>query len=157
MATRVVKRRLPQKEGAAPQVLSSSVEEFGRRLFAELEKRRWSQSDLARKAWPDEKPKTDRNGYAVVPKRDLISSWVRGKAVPTPANLDAICKAMHLDPAELAPDLTASAVRQEPASFSMQVARDRSDLCYVRVNRLMPMSAALKIGAIIDALDQDTK
>ncbi len=151
-----VKRRITPKGEEVP-VLTSDIERFGARLYAELEKRGWSQSELARRAFPNEKKKVDNRGYDVTPKRDIISAWVRGKAMPNPQNLQAICKAMNLEPSELAPDITARTVANEIHSLAIQMAQDQPGKCYLRVNRLVPLKIALQIADILEKYDAENK
>ena len=67
--------------------------EFGRRLQRELIRKQWNQSDLARAA----------KKFVPDIERYNISHWVRGQHMPTPVNLDAIAKALGVDPSVLMP------------------------------------------------------
>lgn len=150
-----IKRRIASNSQETV-VLTSDVEAFGRRLYNELERRGWSQSELARRAFPNEKKKVDNRGYDVTPKRDIISSWVRGKAVPNPQNLQAICKALNIEPSDLAPDITARTVANEIPSLAIQMAQDQPGQCFLRVNRLVPLNVALEVAGVLEKFDRSS-
>ena len=73
-------------------------QEFGNRLAAELAKREWSQSDLARLVFDQT--------HAVGPGargRDIISAYVLGHSLPTPPHLKLICDALGVPQEDLLP------------------------------------------------------
>jgi transcriptional regulator with XRE-family HTH domain len=70
--------------------------QFGRRLQKALNARGWTQSELARRIASLLKP-TVRIG------RDNVSKWVRGKVLPSPPALEAICKILEMETNELLP------------------------------------------------------
>jgi transcriptional regulator with XRE-family HTH domain len=71
--------------------------EFGRRLQKELNARGWTQSELAR-----------RIARLLLPNfrigRDNVSKWVRGRALPLPPALEAICKVLEIETSDLLPE-----------------------------------------------------
>jgi transcriptional regulator with XRE-family HTH domain len=71
--------------------------QFGRRLQKALNARGWTQSELARRIASLLKP-TFRIG------RDNVSKWVRGKVLPLPPALEAICKILEMETNELLPE-----------------------------------------------------
>jgi transcriptional regulator with XRE-family HTH domain len=71
--------------------------EFARRLQKALNARGWTQSELARRIAPLLKP-TFRIG------RDNVSKWVRGKVLPLPPALEAICKVLEIETRDLLPE-----------------------------------------------------
>src|SRR4051794_35441580 len=70
---------------------------FGRRLQRELNLRGWTQAELARRIAPLLKP-TFRIG------RDNVSKWIRGKVLPLPPALEAICKVLEMETRDLLPE-----------------------------------------------------
>jgi transcriptional regulator with XRE-family HTH domain len=148
-----VKRMMSQK-GEEVNTLSSDVEAFGRKLFFELERRGWSQSDLARKLFPNSDVKYDNRGYTVTKGRDVVSSWVRGKALPSPQNLIKVAAALGMDPEVLAPDITTSTIEKENPTLSINMIAGHVDKCYLRVNRLVPLSVALEIAKLLEGVEK---
>jgi transcriptional regulator with XRE-family HTH domain len=74
--------------------------EFARRLQKALNARGWTQSELARRIAPLLKP-TFRIG------RDNVSKWVRGRVLPLPPALEAICKVLEMETSDLLPERAA--------------------------------------------------
>ena len=70
--------------------------EFGRRLQKALNDKGWTQSELARRI--ASKLPTFRIG------RDNVSKWVRGKVLPLPPALEAICKVLEMETRDLLPE-----------------------------------------------------
>jgi transcriptional regulator with XRE-family HTH domain len=70
--------------------------EFGRRLQMELNDKGWTQSELARRIAP--LLPNSRTG------RDNVSKWVRGKVLPLPPALYAICKILEMETSDLLPE-----------------------------------------------------
>jgi transcriptional regulator with XRE-family HTH domain len=70
--------------------------EFGRRLQKALNARGWTQSELARRT------------ARLLPNfrigRDNVSKWVRGKVLPLPPALEAMCKVLEMETSDLLPE-----------------------------------------------------
>ena len=81
-------RKPPARDKFSPEAL-----EFGRKLQRELIRKQWNQSDLARAA----------KKFVPDIERYNVSHWVRGQHIPTPVNLDAIARALGIDPSVLMP------------------------------------------------------
>ena len=148
-----IKRLMSQKDEEI-NTLSSDVEAFGRKLFFELEKRGWSQSDLARRIFPDAKTKYDNRGYSVTKGRDVVSTWVRGKALPSPQNLKKVAAALGMEPEMLAPNITTGTIEKENPTLSINMIAGHVDKCYLRINRLVPLSTALEIAKLLEAVEK---
>lgn len=119
--------------GMAPKHLTK--QQFGRRLYQMMLSRGWNQSELARQA---DLP------------RDSISTYVRGVALPTPKSLQALATALGVAPADLLPNAIEAAIDDDHPSFSIQVSPSAPSVAWLRVNRLVTMSAAMKIGEILE-------
>ena len=120
--------------------------EFGKRLYALMAERRWSQSDLARAAF-------GINPKSGLPRgRDAISKYIAGAIMPTPKSLGKLADALGMDPEELLPNSIHDSMADEPPSFEVkQVAGDRARV-WLQVNRpCSPKTAA----RILDLLNQD--
>ncbi len=113
-------------------------QEFGRRLNDLMKHKGWHQSELARRA-----------GL----QRDSISTYVRGRTLPTPKNLKALAQALDIKPEALLPNHTESAIDADHPAFELRVSQSDPDFAWVRVNRLVKLSTATKI---IEILQEDT-
>lgn len=123
--------------------------EFARRLQAEIMKRGWSQSDLARQA-ALHLPKNKRMG------RDDISTYIRGHAIPRPDKLAAICAALGVEPGYLVPE-GARRSADERAPTKPEFRHNDDGTIYVRVNQSLPGPLALEIQAKIYAYNHPEK
>jgi transcriptional regulator with XRE-family HTH domain len=69
---------------------------FGRRLQNQLNARGWTQAELARRI------------ARLLPNfrigRDNVSKWIRGKVLPLPPALEAICKVLEVETTDLLPE-----------------------------------------------------
>ncbi|MBI2240259.1 MAG: helix-turn-helix transcriptional regulator [Magnetospirillum gryphiswaldense] len=115
---------------------SLTKQEFGRRLFALMDAKRWRQSELARQAG--------------LP-RDAVSVYIRGKSLPTPTNLQKLADAFGLLPEELLPNHLGSAIDEdELPAFEMKVSMGAPNMAWVRVNRLVSTQTAVKIAELLE-------
>lgn len=111
-------------------------QEFGRRLYTLMIGRGWNQSELARQA---DLP------------RDSISTYVRGRTLPTPKSLQALAKALDMTPADLLPNAVESAVDEDMPSIEMRVSTSAPGAAWLRVNRLVSLQTAAEVIRIIEA------
>lgn len=114
--------------------------EFGRRLHKLILERGWNQSDLAR---------------AANIGRDAVSAYVNGRSFPTPLMLDRVCKALDVERDELLPNHVMRAIEDDVPAVSMQVAAGHHGKAYLRINRLVSFSTAVKIVEMIDEDDHN--
>lgn len=111
-------------------------QEFGRRLYSLMVSRGWTQSEFSR-----------RSGIP----RDSISTYVRGKSLPTPPNLKMLAAAFDISPDDLLPNYVEGAMADEESpSFEMKVSNAAPGTAWVRVNRLVSMTAAIAIASILE-------
>jgi len=111
-------------------------QEFGRRLYSLMVAKGWHQSELARQSG--------------IP-RDSISTYVRGRSLPTPSNLKRLADTFGLQAEELLPNYNEAATAdEENPSFEMKVSSAAPGTAWVRVNRLVSMTAAIKIAGILE-------
>ena len=111
-------------------------QEFGRRLYNLMIAQGWNQSELARRA---DLP------------RDSISTYIRGRVLPTPKSLACLAKALNMQTVDLLPNAAESAFDEDVPSLEMRVSTSAPNMAWVRVNRLLPLSTAAKIIEIIEA------
>lgn len=117
-------------------------QEFGKRLYRLMTGKGWNQSELARRA--------DLN-------RDAISTYVRGRVLPTPVSLQALAKALGVAPDELLPNHVESAIDADQPAFEMKVSPSAPNMAWLRVNRLVSVATAVKVAELLqddDAFDR---
>jgi hypothetical protein len=150
------KRRIPSRKPAeslpAP-LVSDEREEFGKRLYQALIDADMSQSDLARAVFNETK-EDPRTGYEIVVGRDRISQYVKGRQFPEPRAFKKICDVLKKRPEELAPKMVGSTIERESPSFEIRMVGDRIDAVLLRINKIVPLALATKIGEMIDAAEK---
>lgn len=123
--------------GAPPEAIRM---EFARRLQRALNERGWTQSELARHVAP--LLKNRRLG------RDNISKYVRGKVLPLPVALDAICKVLELQTSDLLP------VRHAPIGSTehppINVRMVEGGMGWLQVNMALPFDTIVEIQKLIN-------
>lgn len=132
---------LAQDDSPSPTTLKPkhlTKQEFGRRLYNLILQRGWSQSDTAREAGLE---------------RDKVSVYVRGKSLPTPTNLEKLSKAFGVKPEELLPNYVESAIDEDAPAFEMKVSTADTGVAWLRVNRMVKTSTAVKIAELLEADD----
>lgn len=110
-------------------------QEFGKRLYRLMLGKGWHQSELAR-----------QSGLP----RDSISTYVRGRSLPTPQNLAVLAECLGVAPEELLPNHAESAIDEENPAFEMKVSTSAPGTAWVRVNRLVTMATAVKIADLLE-------
>lgn len=113
-----------------------SKQEFGRRLANFLDRKNWNQSDLAR--------------HANLP-RDSISTYVRGKVLPTPKSLRAMADALGTTPTDLLPNAAENAIDADVPSIEMRVSVSAPGTAWLRVNRMLTVETAAQIISLVNA------
>ena len=125
------------KTSLAPKMLTK--QEFGRRVYELMIKKDWNQSDLARHA---------NLG------RDSISTYVRGKALPDPRNLQRLAKALGVEASALLPNTMESAIDAEHPAFEIKMAHGDPGKVWLKVNRMVMAPTATKIFDLIQKDDE---
>jgi transcriptional regulator with XRE-family HTH domain len=123
--------------------------EFARRLQDAMICKGWSQSDLARFAslhFPKPTPGQKRGNCGI--QRHLISRYIGGSMLPNPVNLEALAKALNVEPGDLMPAVVPG-VRNDPVPFELRALPDGR--IFVRVAQPVSQQTALKI---LDLLTQ---
>jgi transcriptional regulator with XRE-family HTH domain len=136
----VVVRPVPEGVDLAPQALSR--QEFGRRLYALMLERNWNQSELARQA--------DLG-------RDAVSGYVRGRQFPEPKSLEKLAKALHMKPQDLLPNAAMRAIDSEVPAFEMKQAAGHPDKVWLRVNRMVSITQAAQVFAVLNPKDEPSQ
>lgn len=120
--------------GSAPKHLTK--QEFGRVIYKLMMARGWNQSELARQA---DLP------------RDSVSTYVRGVSFPTPKSLQKLAKAFGMTPADLLPNSIEAAIDEDTPSLEMKTSTSAPGAAWLRVNRLVSLSTAVKIIELVEA------
>ena len=110
-------------------------QEFGRRLYQLMLARGWNQSELARQ---------------VDLPRDSVSTYIRGRTLPTPKSLQAMADALGVTPADILPNSIESAVDEDMPSIEMRVSTSAPSMAWLRINRLVSLSTAAKVIEMIE-------
>lgn len=154
--SRNAKRYLPSAETAgATAVERHELATFSETLHRELLARGWSQSDLAKKIWNEER--TDSRGYTSVVGRDRVSSWVRGRVLPDPKSLKRIADALDMSAEDLAPNLTAAAVSKQEPTLGITAVAGRHDQVLLQVRMLVPLKVAVDVAGILQRAEEEAK
>lgn len=111
-------------------------QEFGRRLYRLMIAKGWNQSELARQA-----------GIT----RDSVSTYVRGVSLPEPLNLSKLASALGVTTTELLPNAVESAIDEDVPSLELKISSSNSMLAWLRVNRLVTTSTAMKVVELLNA------
>ncbi|WP_439392600.1 helix-turn-helix domain-containing protein [Bradyrhizobium sp. PMVTL-01] len=98
----------------------------------------WRQADLARQAG--------------IP-RNAVSVYIRAASLPTPANLEKLAKALDVKPEQLLPNYTESAIERDNPELEFRVSPADPSKAWLRINRLVHTSTAIKIFSLLDADD----
>lgn len=114
-------------------------EEFGRRVYTAMLAKNWTQAELARQA-------------KVLP--DSVSNYVRGAILPSPQNLKKLAEALDVTVEDLLPNYTEGAIEQESEpAFDMKVSAADPKKAWLRVNRLVNFTTAIKVGELLNEED----
>ena len=108
-------------------------EDLARKLRLALHTREWNQSDLAR--------------AASLP-RELISSYINGRAFPTTRSLRRLADALQLKIEDLAPQAPGMFQWEPPPT--MEITGLANGMAKITVNTVVPISVALEIGRLIE-------
>jgi transcriptional regulator with XRE-family HTH domain len=125
----------PTEETLRPKHLTK--QDFGRRLYKLMIARGWNQSELGRQSNLS---------------RDSISTYVRGLAFPERLNLEKLAAAFGMKAEDLLPNMLESSLDDDIPSLELKVSTVDSSVAWLRVNRKVSTSTAMKI---IDVLNAD--
>ena len=110
-------------------------QEFGRLLYQAMLAKGWTQSELARQA--------DIS-------RDKVSTYIRGKTMPTVRNAQKLADVLGVTREALLPNSMEMAVEQDDPDLEIKRSPGMpSHLTWLRVNRAVSLDTALKIAELI--------
>lgn len=125
----------PADEGVDLSIKSLSKQEFGKRLWALIVRKGWSQSDLSR-----------ASGIG----RDSISNYIRGKTIPTAQAVYKLAESLGVQPEEILPNLIEQAVDDEVPALEIREAHGTPGKAWIRMNRMVTMDQASRILSIVN-------
>ena len=108
--------------------------EFGKRLQSLMLKKGWNQSELARKV-----------GIG----RDSVSQYVRGRSIPSPANLNKLAGILGIEKDVLFPNYDAQTTAIEAATLEIKSIDSDAEHMWLRVNMKVPAEKALEVLKIL--------
>ena len=126
----------PSDVALAPRHLSK--QQFAKRLYRLMLSKGWNQSELARRAG--------------LP-RDSVSTYVRGKVMPTPQSAQALAQALGVTPEEIMPNHVQGAIDEDEPSLEMKVSVNSPRHAWLRVNRLVSLATAARVIDLIESED----
>jgi transcriptional regulator with XRE-family HTH domain len=135
----------PQTNSGSPIAIVRA--QFSKRLLNLLAERNWSQSELARRAEAN-LPEGGKIG------RDNVSNYVRERALPGRTFLLAMAKALGTTPETLLPE-RGERDSSRGALPSIDIREASNGMAWVRINKALPWSVALKIVAAIKEIESD--
>jgi transcriptional regulator with XRE-family HTH domain len=132
-----------------------ALESFGKRLQNQLDNKGMSYSDLARRVWGTT---TTTKGNPVARNRDRIAVYAKGQQWPNSANLKKIADALGMTIQDLAPEIVGEIIEGEknPEISMVQIpSADHPDMCFLRINKLVPLTLAATIIKMLVATHPD--
>jgi transcriptional regulator with XRE-family HTH domain len=144
--------RRPDKADHGHERVSDPLDElqarqFARKLYSAMRAKDLRASDLARLVWGEHPDGSARN-------RDRISVYINGKALPERENLEAIARALDVDPEELLP--SAKPLGGEPELQIVLVPHDSAHAVF-KCNKRMSLVLACRLAALIAEEDELTR
>jgi transcriptional regulator with XRE-family HTH domain len=110
--------------------------DFGARVKLVMESKGWNQSELARRAGLN---------------RDAVSTYIRGAVYPTELSLQALARALDVDPEELLPSVEqAGRAKGALPSIHITVPSHRQNEAWLKVDRRVSLKTALAVAQLLD-------
>ena len=113
-------------------------QEFARRLYKLMISKGWNQSELARQAGLN---------------RDAVSTYMNARVLPTPQKLAGLAEALGVASEVLLPNHAEAAIDADNPSFEMKVSANEPGTAWLRVNRMVTTSTAVKIAELLQSDD----
>lgn len=104
--------------------------EFAKRLYSKIMERGWTQSEFARNC-----------DLA----RDAISTYVRGRSIPSPQALQKMASVLSVRPEDLMPNYYESAHERQEPSFELRDVPNDEGYMWIKLNMRLPKKVAMQI------------
>ena len=108
--------------------------EFAKRLYSKIHERGWTQSEFA------------RNSDLA---RDSISTYVRGRSIPSPVALEKMASVLGCKPEELLPNYYEAAALKQQSTFEVRDVPNEDGYMWVRMDMRLPKELAVKIFMMV--------
>lgn len=121
------------KKAQEPDVMSNRhvvKAEFAKRLYNKIAERGWTQSEFARNC-----------DLA----RDAISTYVRGRSIPSPQALEKMASVLRVRPEELLPNYYEAAHAKQEPMFELRDVPNEEGYMWLRLNMRLPKKIAMQI------------
>lgn len=105
-------------------------EEFAKRLYDAIMQRGWTQSEFARHC--------DLN-------RDAVSTYVRGRSMPSPQSLEKMARVLGLRPEDLLPNYYESGQAAVEPTMELKDVPNEDGYMWLRLNMRLPKKVAIEI------------
>jgi transcriptional regulator with XRE-family HTH domain len=104
--------------------------EFAKRLYNKIAERGWTQSEFARNCEL---------------ARDAISTYVRGRSIPSPQALEKMASVLNVRPEDLLPNYYESALNKQEPTFELRDVPNEEGYMWIRLNMRLPKKLAMQI------------
>ena len=104
--------------------------EFAKRLYNKIMERGWTQSEFARNC-----------DLA----RDAVSTYVRGRSIPSPQALEKMATVLSVRPEELLPNYYESAQTKVEPTFEIRAVPNEEGYMWLKLNMRLPKKVAMEI------------
>lgn len=112
--------------------------EFAKRLYTKVAEKGWTQSEFARNC-----------DLA----RDAISTYIRGRSIPSPQALKKMADVLDVRPEDLLPNYFESAHNKQEPAFELRDVPNEEGYMWIRLNMRLPKKAAMKIFMLVQEDD----
>jgi transcriptional regulator with XRE-family HTH domain len=104
--------------------------EFAKRLYTKIADKGWTQSEFARNC-----------DLA----RDAISTYVRGRSIPSPQALEKMAGVLGVRPEELLPNYYETAHSKQEPTFELRDVPNEEGYMWIKLNMRLPKKVAMQI------------
>ncbi len=118
---------------------TSTKEEFAKRLYHAMENKGWTQSQLAR--------------YAGL-NRDAVSTYIRGRSMPSPESLNKMAKVLDVKAEDLLPNYFESAVHAQPTRMELKEIHGEDGYMWLKLDMRLPREIAVKVFMLVNEADK---
>lgn len=118
-------------------------QEFAAKLYNLMLEKRWTQSDLMRASG--------------LTSRDSISTYVGGRSLPSPLNLEKIAQALGVTPEFLLPHRPEGAIQAEYPTMRVTTSSADPSQSFLQINRIVPARLANEIERMIIDADEEAR
>ena len=108
--------------------------EFSKRLFSKIHERGWTQAEFARNCEL---------------ARDAISTYVRGRSIPSPQALEKMAAVLNVRPEDLLPNYYEAAQSKQEPTFELRDVPNEEGYMWMKLNMRLPKKLAMKIFTLV--------